>query len=85
MDGGNAENVEVSKNGEAKQILQTFDIVTNISLDNHTVKISLFEPRRNLVYQNKIPNEAFGYKVVLESTATYDQWYHRFDSTRDLH
>ncbi len=65
--------VVVEKDGDKKEIYKATDVVLNVTLKEHNIILKLVEPSKGLVFTKKVENEVFGYKIILDTTGTYDE------------
>jgi hypothetical protein len=64
--------IVVEKNGMKKEIYKATRAILNVTLNNHNIILKLVEPSKNLVFTKHVNKEVFGYKIILDSTGTYN-------------
>ena len=65
--------VEVEKDDKKEIIYEATRVITNVSLDDKTIIIRVVEPSKNLVFIKNVSKNIFGYKIVIDSLASYDE------------
>ncbi len=66
--------VEVEKRSTRKEVYKAEGIISNVTLNEHNIIIKLVEPENGIVYTKDVNKELFGYKIVLDSTGTFDEY-----------
>lgn len=64
----------VRKDGQEKEIYKATDVVTNVTIQEKNIIIKLFKPERGIVYTKATSDDVFGYHLILDSSATYDEY-----------
>lgn len=77
------EFVVVEKNGKEKEIYKATGVILNVTLVGNNIVLKLVEPSRNLVFTKNIDTTIFGYKIVLDTTGTYDELRLRPDGVKE--
>lgn len=65
--------VEVEQSGIEKEIFRAEWVILDVALQNHNITLRLVEPSKGLVLTKKVEEELFGYKIILDTTGTYDE------------
>ena len=65
--------MEVEKDDKKEIIYEATRVITNVSLDDKTIIIRVVEPSKNLVFIKNVSKNIFGYKIVIDSLASYDE------------
>jgi len=66
--------IEVKQNGVEYDIYEAADVITDVLLNDKIIVIKLYKPERGIIITEKISPKVFGYKIVLDSTATYNDY-----------
>src|SRR5688500_5787175 len=66
--------VVVEKEGQKKEIYEAVDVVTDVFIKDKTIVIKLYKPERGIVHTKQVGKNLFGYEIILDSTATYDEY-----------
>ena len=66
--------VVIEKEGQKQEIFKATDVITDVSFAYKSIIIKLYKPERGIVYTKQVAKDLFGYKIVLDSSATYDQY-----------
>lgn len=75
--------IDVKKGDSIIKIFDAIDVVTNVSLNNKTIIIKQYEPYRGIVNTKKVLPEVFGYKIVIDTTATYNDYRYRPEAIKE--
>ncbi len=65
--------VIVEKDGNKREIYKATEVILNVTLKDHNIILKLVEPSKGLVFTKKVDEEVFGYKIILDTTGTYDE------------
>lgn len=75
--------VVVEKDGIKKEIYKATEVVLNVTLKEHNIILKLVKPSKGLVFTKKVDQEVFGYKIILDTTGTYDELRFRPDGVKE--
>jgi len=75
-----ADCIDVTSNNQTIQIYKASDVVTDIQLKNNKIILKLYEPHRGIVYTKKVKSTIGDYEIILDSTATYDEYLNKKDA-----
>ena len=64
--------VLIEKDGNEKEIYKATRVITDISLKADTIILKLVEPSKGLVFTKNVEKEIFGYKIIVDSSGTYE-------------
>jgi hypothetical protein len=66
--------IEVTKGDSTKMIYKAYEAITDVSIVNNNIVIKLFNPASEDVDTSKVLKQIFDYNIVLDSTATWDDF-----------
>jgi hypothetical protein len=79
----NPEFVEVKKGDSIVIIYETVDVVTDVIVEDKNIIIKQFEPSRGIINTKNVLTEVFDYKIIIDTTATYDEYRFRPDVVKE--
>ena len=68
------EFIDVKKGDSIIQIYKADDVFTDVNIVGKNIVLKQFEPWRGIIYTKKLLPEVFGYKIVIDTNATYDEY-----------
>lgn len=72
--GNSADFVSVEKHGKEEIVFKGTDVITNIIFNDTAIVVKLYKPSRGIVYKDKFKKEIFGLKVLVDSSATSEDY-----------
>ena len=64
--------IVVERGSDKKEIYKATGVILNVTLQDSSIVLKLVEPSKNLVFTKNV-NEVFGYKVIVDTTGTYEE------------
>jgi len=64
----------VEKGDSVREIYRAVRVIVNVTLNKDSIILRLVEPGAGRGYPKKTDNEVFGYKILMDSAATYDEF-----------
>lgn len=65
--------VVVEKSGVKREIFKATWLIVDVNLKDNKIVIRLLKPHDSHVFPKTVEKEVFGYQIVFDSTATYDE------------
>ena len=65
--------VVVEKDGKNIELYKADRVIVDVALIDHAIILKLVEPSKGLVYTKKVEDQVFGYKLIVDTTGTYDE------------
>lgn len=69
--------IDVRKEDSIVRIFESVNVITDIKITDKKIIIKQFEPSNGIIFTKKVLNEVFGYKIVIDSSANYDEYRYR--------
>lgn len=66
--------IDVKKGDSIVQIYKADDVVVDVNIINKNIILKQFEPSRGIIYTKKVLPDVFGYKIIIDTTGTYDEY-----------
>ncbi len=77
------EFVEVKKGDSTVLIYEAVDVVTDVIIKDKNIIIKQFEPSRGIINTKSLLTQVFEYKIIIDTTATYDEYRFRPDAIKE--
>jgi hypothetical protein len=77
------EFVEVKKGDSIVMIYEAVDVFTDVIIEDKNIIIKQFEPSRGIINTKNVLTEVFDYKIIIDTTATYDEYRFRPDAVKE--
>jgi len=68
------EFIDIKKGDSIVQIYKAVDVITDVLIKDKSIILKQFEPSRGIIYTKKVLPDVFGYKIIIDTTATYDEY-----------
>jgi hypothetical protein len=69
--------IDASKGDSIVRIYESVGIIADIKISDKKIILKQFEPSNGIIHTKKKLNEVFGYKIVIDTSATYDEYRYR--------
>lgn len=66
--------IVVNKGAESVEIFKGKNTVTDIEISDTIILVKLYKPERAVIYTKFFFKDLFGYKIIFDSSATYDAY-----------
>ncbi len=75
--------IVVEKNGNSKEIYKAEWVISDVLLKEHDIILKLVTPSKGIVYTKQVEKEVFGYKIIIDTTASYNALRIRPDGVKE--
>jgi hypothetical protein len=65
--------VVVTRQRKEKEIYEATRVIIDVRLSGDSIILKLVEPEKGLVYTKQVEKKVFGYKIILDTTGTYEE------------
>lgn len=75
--------IDVKKGDSIVKIFDAVDVITDVSINDKTIVIKQYEPHRGIINTQKILPKVFGYKIKIDTSATYNEYRYRPEAIKE--